>query len=439
MGYRKILIVEDDPSTLNNLKLLLEMEDFAVDTAPDLETAKRKLSKHRYPLILLDLFLPDGNGMELLPLIDKEQSKVVILTAHGDVSTAVKAVREGAFDFLEKPIKIKNLVQVLEKALRELGREQKSDQELLSALVGNSKAVKELKEKIKELARSGKNVLIRGEEGVGKTFVAELIHKLSPRSSYPLVKVVVRGKDEFQLEKELFGSRIPGKEQEGAFERAEGGTVLLIGVEELPEGVQKKLKKVLETKKYVPLGDNSEKFFNCAIISTASKNLYQMVEAGKFDEELLLKLDQEELEIPPLRERKEDVIPLLEHFLELFASEKGFKKPLLSEEVYEFLMNYEFPGNVRELKNLAERLVLVHRGKVVGINDLNLSAVSKKEELFDVQNWREAKKKFEREFLKRKLIETGGDVKKVAKMINLDISNVYRKIKEYGLEDYQKK
>jgi len=438
VGYKKILIVEDEPSTLNNLKTLLEFEGYAVDTAPDLATARRKLSKHLYPLVLLDLFLPDGNGLELLPIIDKKRTKVVILTAHGDVSTAVKAVRDGAFDFLEKPITARDLLKVLERALSELGEEQEDKPDLLNTLIGNSPVVTELRKKISEIAREDKNVLIRGEDGVGKTFIAEMIHHLSPRSSYPLVKVVVRGKEEFQLEKELFGSRIPGKEYSGAFERAGGGTVLLIGVEYLPKGIQKKLVEVLENRKFVPLGDNREVFFNSRIISTTSKNLYEMVQAGEFDENLLIKLDEIELEIPPLRERKEDILPLLEYFINQFAQERGFEKPILSEEVLDFLVNYDFPGNVRELKNLAERLVVVYHGKVVNIADLNLGTTLKKDELFNIKNWREAKKKFEKEFLKRKLIETGGDVKKVAKMINLDISNVYRKIKEYGLEDYLK-
>ncbi len=441
MSGRKVLIVEDDLTTLNSLKMLLELEDFTVDTAPDLTTAKKKLGKHYYPLLLLDLLLPDGNGMELLSVVDTKKIKIIVLTAHGDVSTAVEAVKRGAFDFLEKPVTAKKLVKVMDRALEEIGGgkgDGAEKEKILEELIGNSPAARRLKEEIRRLAAEDKNLLIRGEEGVGKSFVAELVHKLSGRSEYPLVKVSVGGKSEFELERELFGSRIPKREKEGAFERARGGTVVLIGVEKLPPRVQERLLHALKEKRFTPLGENREYFLNSRIISTTSKNLYEMVEAGKFSGELLTLLDESELEIPPLRERKEDVFPLLEHFIEMFASERGYEKPILSEEVFEFLKNYDFPGNVRELKNLAERLVLLFHGKVVGVSDLKLGGEEKKEDLFSIENWRAAKKRFEREYLKRKLIEAGGDVKKVAKMINLDISNVYRKIKEYGLEEFLK-
>jgi DNA-binding NtrC family response regulator len=159
-----------------------------------------------------------------------------------------------------------------------------------------------------------------------------------------------------------------------------------------------------------------------------------------FSERLLVLLNEEEKEIPPLRERKEDIIPLLEHFIEEYCLQSGHEKPILSDDVKKFLLTYRWPGNVRELKNLAERLVLLYPGKLVNISDLQLQPQTTKEEtLFNIENWRKAKKLFEKEFLKRKLLETGGDVKKVAKMINLDIFNVYRKIKEYNLEEYIKR
>jgi two-component system NtrC family response regulator len=441
VGYRKILIVEDEISTLESLKALLEIEDFAVDTAPDFKTAKQKLSKHYYPLVLLDLFLPDGRGEDLLPLIDPRRTKVVVLTGHGSVSTAVECMRRGAFDFLEKPIRSKELLKVLEKALAELGDERDGDdEEILKGLVGFSPVIRRLKQELVRIAKEDKNVLIRGEEGVGKSFIAALIHKLSPRSSFPLERVVIRGKSDFELERELFGSRIPGKEKIGAFEKANGGSVVLVGVENLSPKLQEKLLTVLRERRFTPLGDNRECLFNVRLLSTTSKNLYEMSSQGRFSGELLLLIDEIELEIPPLRERREDILPLLNLFIEELAKEGGYEKPILSEEISEFLMNYDFPGNVRELKNLAERLVLLYGGKVVSPSDLQLVPSSKREEdIFSILNWREAKKRFEREFLRRKLMETGGDVKKVARLIKLDISNVYRKIKEYGLEDFLKK
>lgn len=274
---------------------------------------------------------------------------------------------------------------------------------------------------------------------MGKSFIARLIHLLSPRREFPFVKVTVGGKEQFELERELFGSSLPGKEREGAFEKAQRGTLLLSGIENMPLSLQKKLAKVLETKSFTPLGDNAPKYLNVRIIATTSKNLYEMAQRGKFDENLLMRINEAELEIPPLRERREDIVPLFEHFLEEFAKESGVQKPIISDEVIEFLQTYDFPANVRELKNIAERLVLLYHGKVVNVSDLQLSPKEERENIFSIQNWREAKKSFEREYLKRKLVETGGDIKKVAKMINLDISNIYRKIKEYNLEEFLKK
>ena len=445
MVLKKVLIVEDEVPTAENLKTLFELEGFIADTAPDLKTALQKVQKHHYPLVVLDLLLPDGNGIDLLEHIDPARTKVIVLTAHGTVETAVKALKRGAYDFVQKPVSFKKLLNVCNRALRELEPQRGNGEEKdpLKDLVGTSDYVRELKKKLPQIAASNRHVLIRGEEGVGKTFLGTLIHRLSPRRDFPLIKVPAAGKSAFELEVELFGSNLPGKERIGALERAQGGTLLLAGVEHLPPEVQKKLAHALETKSFTPVGGNERRYLNVRVISTTSKNLYEMAQRGKFDENLLIKLNEIEIEVPPLRERREDILPLLEHFLEEFSRYEGLKKPILSEEVIDFLKNrYDFPANVRELKNLAERLVLLHHGKIVSLDELNLTPPAKgggdSSNLFSVKSWREAKRTFEKEFLKRKLIETGGNIREVAKLINLDISNIYRKIKEYHLEEYVK-
>jgi len=435
--------VEDEVETAKNIKILLELEGFTVDTAYNLKTAVEKVERYYYPLIVLDIVLPDGEGLELLKYVDPAKNKVIVLTAFGTVERAINALKRGAYDFLKKPVSVKELIKNLEKAYLELSEETDEDIErFLEAIVGNSPFVKELRQKLPEIAKSSKNVLIRGEEGVGKTFIGQLIHKLSPRRLFPLERLTVRGKKNrvFELERELFGSEIPGKESIGLLEKAKGGSLLLIGIEDLPLKVQELLLRAMEDGYFTPLGSNRRVQLDVRFISTTNKNLYEMAREGLFNEDLLVRLNKIELEVPPLRERKEDVIPLFSYFLETFAKERGLEKPILSEEVLNFLMEYSFPGNVMELKNAAERLVLLKHGRLVEIDDLGFK-LSKEGggSLFSIQNWREAKKRFEKEYLKRKLIEAEGDVKKVAKMVNLDVSNVYRKIKEYNLEDYLKK
>jgi len=440
---KKVLIVEDEVHTAQNIKLFLDLEGFETDIATDLKSATKKVKENYFPLVVLDLVLPDGHGLELLKYIDLKRSKVLVLTAFGDVGTAVKALKSGAYDFLEKPISLKELAKRLNRAFLELSpREEKETLDLSKVLIGNSSFTRELREKLPQLAKEEKNLLIRGEEGVGKTFVGELIHRLSPRREFPLKKLLVRGRREraFELERELFGSEIPGKESVGILEQAKGGTVILIGIEDLPLQVQEKLNRALEERSFTPIGSNRKVFLDLRIVSTTTQNLYEMAQKGLFKGELLFKLNETELEIPPLRERREDILPLFDHFLTQFSEERGLEKPILSESVVEFLLSYPFPGNVMELKNTAERLVLLKPGQVVEIEDLGLApSQSEKESLFKIQNWKKAKKLFEKEFLKRKLIEANGDVKKVAQMVNLDVSNVYRKIKAYNLEDYLKK
>jgi len=286
------------------------------------------------------------------------------------------------------------------------------------------------------LAKKETNILIRGEEGTGKNYIGKIIHKLSARSEFPVDSVIVSNKSTFELEKLFFGSKIPGKENEGLLERTLRGSLIVRRLENMDLKFQKTLNEVIEKGYFYPLGSNEKIPLNVRFISTTSQNLYKMASENLFYENLLIKLNGEELEIPPLRERREDIIPLFEYFINKFSEEHGLEKPVLTESVYNFLYEYNFPGNINELKNIAERLVLLYHGKPVKTEDLNIKNSEQKNELFSIQNWKQAKKHFEKEFLKRKLIETGGDIKKVAKLINLDLSNVYRKIKEYGLENY---
>jgi len=441
---KKLLLIEDEEETVRNLKILLELEGFLVDTAVNLETAREKLNRYHYPLIVLDIVLPDGEGLELLKYIDTSKSKVIVLTAFGTVERAVESLKGGVYDFLTKPISVKDLIKTLERAFLELHSNQSGEDlnKTLREIVGKSSFVESLKRQLPQIAEQTGNVLIRGEEGVGKTLIGELIHKISPRKKFPLGKLVVRGKknSSFELDSLLFGSEILGKERLGLLETSSGGSLLLVGIEDLPLKTQEKLLEAIEKGYFTPLGSNRRIKLNIRFISTTTKNLYEMAQKGLFNKDLLMKLNEIELEIPPLRERKEDILPLLNYFLDKFATQRGLEKPKLTDNVIDFLLNYEFPGNVMELKNMAERLVLLKSGKTVEISDLNFQDTKREtSSIFSIQNWKKAKKQFEKEYLKRKLIEANGNVKKVAQMVNLDVSNIYRKIREYNLEDYLKK
>ena len=443
MVLKKVLLVEDEEPTLEGLKKLFEMEGYSVDTATDLKTAKEKVSKYYYPIIILDLLLPDGNGTELLEYVDTKKSKVIILTAHGNIETTTKTIKLGAFDFITKPVSFKELKLVCQKALEVLSSEGIDDNysnELLNEIVGVSSFVQNLKEKLPKIAYENKNVLIFGEEGVGKTFIAKLIHKLSPRRDFKIFRILPADKSELELEMEIFGSTLPKRNKIGALELAEGGTVILSRIEQFPITVQKKLAEAIRTRSYTPVGSGGLRGrLNVRFIVTTSKNPNELLANNIIDADFLQAINQTEIYIPSLKERKEDIIPLFDYFLGKISKEEGLKKPILTDEVKEVLINREYKGNVKELKTLATLAVILFHGKIVEPSKLCISPEKvDKDDLFELGDIRKAREKFEKAFLKKALIECKGDVRKVAQLVGLDISNVYRKIRTYNLERYTK-
>jgi len=429
----KVLLIEDDRSVSTTLKTILEEEGYSVEVAESIKTSKELMQREYFHAVLLDLWLPDGNGLDFIKEIRESLplSPIIVITGHGKTEHAVRSIKEGAFDFLEKPFSMERFLLTLKKAL-ELSFLQEEEEEL----VGTSKPILAVKELINKVAKKGANVLIVGESGVGKELVARRIHRLSQRKNF--VDLNCANIPDELFEAELFGYEKGAftsatSRKHGKLELAHDGTLFLDEISDLSPKAQAKLLRVLETKQFSRLGGNQVITSNFRLISASNKDLRKMVEEGKFREDLYHRIATVVIEVPPLRERTEDIPLLIQHFLKKFSCRKIF-----TQESLTLLKRYQWKGNVRELKNFVERLCILHDGEEVSKADVERFLGGTYEEdlslLFAERDLRTARQMFEKLFIQRKLREYNNDLKKVAEVIGLDLSNLYRKIKLYGIE-----
>ncbi|WP_448587581.1 sigma-54-dependent transcriptional regulator [Thermocrinis sp.] len=429
----KILLVEDDRGVGSTLKTILEEEGYAVELVDRILRAKEAVQKEYFHAVLLDLWLPDGNGLDFIKELRDSLplAPIIVITGHGKTEHAVRAIKEGAFDFLEKPFSMDKLLITLRKAL-ELSLPPEEEEEI----VGKSRAIMAVKELINRVAKTGASVLILGESGVGKELVARRIHRLSQRKSFVDLNCANISDELFEAElfgyeKGAFTSALSRKQ--GKLELAHEGTLFLDEIGDLSPKSQAKLLRVLETKQFSRLGGNQIITSNFRLISASNRDLRNMVEEGTFREDLFHRIATLIIEVPPLRERQEDIPLLLEHFLRKFSCWKVF-----TQEAVEFIKSQKWKGNIRELKNFVERLCILHDGEEVSKSDVEKFLGGNQGEnlsfLFEEKDLRTAKQMFEKLFIERKLKEYEGDVKRVAQEIGIDLSNLYRKIKNYGIE-----
>ena len=453
MGNLSVLVVDDEKNITDLLQDILEDEGFSVDTASSLAEAREKISERDFEVILLDVWLPDGEGIDLIKHIKENNpfSKVIMISGHANIPIAVKALKEGAFDFLEKPISTDSVLAIIEKAEKEIQKEielaflKEKDRENIE-IIGESEPVQRLKKQIEKVAKTNAWVMILGENGTGKELVAKSIHYLSDRRDRPFVDINCAAIPDDLLEAELFGyekgafsgavSRKPGK-----LEIANKGTLFLDEVADMSLSSQAKLLRVLEEQEFTRLGSTQKIKVDLRVISATNKNLEKEIEEGRFRQDLYFRLAVVQIFVPPLRERGKDIILLAEHFLEKTCLENKLEKPFLTEDVKDYLMKYSWPGNIRELKNLMERLCIFYSGEKIIPQDLppyilkNKPVRSKVE--IGIKPLKQVREEAEKEVIKKALETYGKNLKEIAKILEIDLSSLYRKMKQYNLDSLE--
>ena len=386
MKRRLALIVDDEPDILELLDITLARMEIDTRKAADLRTARDRLKTETFDLCLTDMRLPDGNGIELVELIASRYPElpVAVITAHGNMETAIQALKAGAFDFASKPIDLQMLRQLVKSALKlQPGDDdsatspprEASDRD--TQLLGASAAMARIREMIRKLARSQAPIYISGESGSGKELAARLIHQQGPRTDASFVAVNCGAVPPDLMESEFFG-HLKGSftgavaDKQGLFQAADGGTLFLDEVADLPLPMQVKLLRAIQEKRVRPIGSQREQAVDVRIISATHMDLAERVETGQFRQDLFYRINVIELKIPPLRERREDIVQLAERMLSRIAAQNGLPPPLLRQDARDRLIAYDYPGNVRELENILERAVTLCEGERIGAADILL-------------------------------------------------------------------
>jgi len=381
MAKPAVLIVDDEPDLCELLTITLQRMNLSPRSANGVGAAQRLLKTEHFDLCLTDMQLPDGNGLELVEWMQQYTPSVpvAVITAHGNMETAVRALKLGAYDFVSKPLDLNGLRKLVATAIR-LSETSETDTVVLGPrLLGNSDAMQHLREMIARVARSQAPVHITGESGTGKELVAKLIHQSGPRRDQAFVPVNCGAIPTELMESELFGHKRGSftgavSDKKGLIQSAEGGSLFLDEIADLPLHMQVKLLRVIQEKSVRPIGEQEETGIDVRILSATHKNLAQLVAEGKFREDLYYRVNVIELRVPALRERPEDVPELAEAVLRRLGRRMKIPAPVLSREALAALECYSFPGNVRELENILERAITLSTSGEVGVNDIQLRA-----------------------------------------------------------------
>ena len=451
---KSILIVDDEDSIRLSLEGILEDEGFRTSFAATGEECLNIIQAEDPDLVLLDIWMPGIDGLDTLKKIKqmRPHQLVVMMSGHGSIETAVKATRLGAFDFIEKPLSLEKVLLSIQNAMKvgQLVAENKALKEKIGhdyQMIGNSAAIDQLKQQIKMAAPSSGWVLINGENGTGKELVARAIHQQSTRSDKPFVEINCAAIPEELIESELFGHEKGAftgatAARRGKFDQANGGTLFLDEIGDMSLKTQAKILRILQEHKFDRVGGNRTIEVDVRVIAATNKNLQEEIKSGKFREDLFFRLNVLPFQVPPLRNRKDDIPLLCQHFFHFFCGKESREIKAISKEALVALQAYNWPGNVRELKNLIERLVIMTPGKTIKRSDLPLGIhqnnVHNEQQKFNAiempSSYREAKEVFEKQFLEKKLSENNWNVSKTAEEIGLERSNLHRKIKQYKIE-----
>ena len=455
MGYEEILIVDDEKNIRSSLEGILKDEGYRVRGAPTGEELLKQVAQTTPDLVILDVWLPGMDGLQALTELKRlyPELPVIMISGHSTVETAVKATKLGAYDFIEKPLSLEKTVLAVRNALdrQRLELENRALRQTLEQryeIVGASPTIQALRAQIESAAPSHGRVLIRGESGTGKELIARAIHRQSLRTGKPFVEVNCAAIPDELIESELFGHEKGAftgatTKRRGKFELADGGTIFLDEVGDMSLKTQAKVLRVLQEQTFERVGGTETLGVDVRVIAASNKQLEEEIQKGTFREDLFYRLNVIPFEVPPLRERKEDIPLLAAHFLHLFSEEYGKRGKSLSPEAMDLLVQHPWPGNVRELRNVIERMVIMVPQDVIQPVDIVPSLRARPGAVAEAPpeqatEWdgtlREARERFEREYILRRLSETHWNITRAAERLGIERSNLHRKLKAYGIE-----
>jgi len=446
-----VLVVDDHENVRKSLNGILGDEGYRVITATNANEAIEAVRRENPDAILLDIWMPGPDGLEVLKQVRSEQPDlpVIMISGHGTIETAVKATKLGAYDFLEKPLSTDKTLLTVARAiehhrLAEANRDLRKRIQGASEILGSGPAVAKLREEIDRVAPTDGWVLITGENGTGKELVARAIHVKSRRGEQPFVDVNCAAIPEELIESELFGHEkgsFTGATslKRGKFDLAHRGTIFLDEIGDMSLKTQAKILRILQEQKFERVGGSEPIQVDVRVIVATNKNLEEEIAAGRFREDLFYRLNVVPINAPPLRERIEDIPIFLDYFLEEYSRKVGVRRKRLAPDAVEVLSRYNWPGNVRELKNLLERLVIMTPNNEIRLSDLPPQITGEREgeteSPFSVNDLREARSLFEKEYILRKLRENAGNISRTAEAIGMERSTLHRKIKSYGIDN----
>ncbi|MBI5097641.1 MAG: sigma-54-dependent Fis family transcriptional regulator [Nitrospirae bacterium] len=441
----KVLIVDDEESILETLTGILEDEGHEVITASSGEKALMLFNESPPDLVLMDVWMPGMDGIETLKSI-KEKSRdacVIMISGHSNIDTAVHAIKLGAYDFMEKPLSLEKVTLIVRRALEKQGLEKENIALKTSIsrqweIIGKTPGIIALTDKIQKAAISQGRVIIFGESGTGKELVARALHNASDRENNNFIEVNCAAIPHELIESELFGHEKGSftgafESKKGKFELADEGTLFLDEIGDMSLATQAKLLRVIETQEFQRVGGSRKIKVDVRIIAATNKDLEDEIKKATFREDLFFRLNVIPILVPPLRERKDDIPLLVEHFLNIFAQQYGQKTKKMSKATLEALVNYDWPGNVRELKNIIERFVIMNPSDVIDIKEIP-SFRGIKTDYSSFKTLREAREQFEKDFILKRLQENNWNVSKTAEELEIERSNLHRKMKSLGIE-----
>uniref|UniRef100_UPI0040562129 sigma-54-dependent transcriptional regulator n=1 Tax=Candidatus Electronema sp. TaxID=2698783 RepID=UPI0040562129 len=448
-----ILIIDDESAIRAALSGILEDEGFQPLTAASAEEGLALLARRDIDLILLDIWLPGMDGIEALKRIRQDWSEVpvIMISGHGSIETAVQTTRIGAFDFIEKPLSYDKVVLAVNQGLRvaRLERENRLLREAApggAAIIGESQAIRQLRRQIERVAPTDASVLILGGHGTGKELAAQAVHRQSPRAASPMVAVNCAAIPEELIESELFGyekGAFTGadKAKKGKFDQADGSTLFLDEIGDMSLKSQAKVLRVLQEKNFERVGGGRMIEVNVRILAATNKDLEQEIKVGRFRADLFYRLNVIPLRIPDLKERLEDIPLLTTEFLRQFRS-RGLGEKRLDDGALALLMRHDWPGNIRELRNLIERLVIMTPGQLITAEDVRFflqPSAARPVKSVSLPDWcqfgfKEARRQFEHDYLCKKLEDCGGNISKTAEKIGMERSHLHKKLKALGIK-----